>query len=150
MTDSVRAMCFLPGHKMTLAYDNRVKTFDGRGLSNILPFIEKKKDITGYSVGDVVVGKAAALLFVKANIYSVYAKVISRPAIQVFRKYGIPTRYTILVDNIKDESGTGICPLEVALADCLDYEEGYKIIKETLARLRADAEKKKEAAAENK
>ncbi|MDD4316749.1 MAG: DUF1893 domain-containing protein, partial [Clostridia bacterium] len=64
-----------------------------------------------------VVGKAAAMLMVLSKVKEVYAVTISKYAVEVFQKYGVPYSYFQIADSIKNREGTGMCPMEQAVLD---------------------------------
>ena len=64
MTDLELAKRNLAGHTICLCKDGKLLTSDKRGISPMMDFIEEGRDVTGYSVADKIVGKAAAFLFV--------------------------------------------------------------------------------------
>lgn len=104
----------------------------------MINFIESGADLSGYSAADLVVGKAAALLFVKSGIKKVYAKTLSAHGKRIFEQYGIEYKYGILTDKIINRSGTDICPMEKAVANTDNPEEAFVVLKNQLKRI-ADA-----------
>ena len=77
MTDLQIAEKNLAGHTICLCKDGECIYSVRRGISPIMGFIDSGTDLKGYSVADTIVGKAAALLFIKCGIKSVYAKTLS-------------------------------------------------------------------------
>ena len=65
MTDIEIARANLDGHSICLCRDGRFFTDDGRGISPMIRFMEEERDLRGYAVADIIVGKAAALLFIR-------------------------------------------------------------------------------------
>lgn len=63
MTDLELAKRNLAGHTICLCKDGKLLTSDKRGISPMMDFIEEGRDVTGYSVADKIVGKAAAFSF---------------------------------------------------------------------------------------
>ncbi len=76
MTDLDTAKAHLSGHSLCLCKDGAWFTDDGRGISPMLRLIGENRGLRGYAAADIIVGKAAAMLFVKAGIAAVYGKVI--------------------------------------------------------------------------
>ena len=68
MTDLELAKRNLAGHTICLCKDGKLLTSNKRGISPMMDFIEEGRDVTGYSVADKIVGKAAAFLFVLAGL----------------------------------------------------------------------------------
>ena len=54
------------GHTLVLVKGERVITSNQRGVAPLLALIDT--DVTGFSAADKVVGKAAALLYVKLGV----------------------------------------------------------------------------------
>ena len=108
---------------------------DSRGIAPIMNFIGEGIDLSGYSVADKVVGKAAALLFVKCGIKSVFAKTLSEMGKEVLELFGIPYEYEVLAEKIINRAGTDICPMEKAVTNTDDPKEAYAILKAELKRL---------------
>ena len=57
----------------------------------MLGFIREGKDLAGYCAADRVVGRAAAMLFVKAGVRAVFADVMSVGAERFLKAHGIET-----------------------------------------------------------
>ena len=101
-------------------------TFKERGVRALLSI--QNGTLAGASVADKVVGKAAAMLFVRGGIKEVYAEIISEPALEVFKRHGVPCAFGELVKNIINRTNTGICPMEQAVLDENDIERAYEIL----------------------
>ena len=63
-------------------------------------------------LADKVIGKAAALLCLKAGIKIIYAGVISTPALEILKENCIPVGYGNEVTAIENRTKTGLCPME--------------------------------------
>ncbi len=133
-TDLQTAVERLAGHTICLCKDGECLYSDRRGIVPMINFISDEVRLNGYSVADTVVGKAAAMLFVKCGIVAVYAKTLSKSGKAVLEKYGIPFGYGALTERIINREGTDMCPMEKAVADCDDIEKAYLILKEKLNR----------------
>ena len=110
-------------------------TSHNRGVKPLLDWLENGigKD---FSAADKVVGRAAAYLYCLLGIRSLYAQIISQPALAVLEKYNIPTQYDRLVEGIRNRAGDGPCPMEAATADAQPPEQALAMIRETLKKLR--------------
>lgn len=101
-------------------------------LSGVMPIlaklIENSSFFTGAVVGDIVIGKAAAMLLIYGNVESIYAKVISEQAIPFLEKYQIPFTYDTLVPNILNRNKDGMCPMEQLVLNINDPTEAYLAI----------------------
>lgn len=130
MTNLDRAISQLKNHSIALVSNNEVIIRDQKGIIPLLELINNNKKLNDFSVADKVVGKAAAILIIKANIKNVYAKTLSISAKNLFEEKNINVKYSFLVDFIKNKDNTDICPMEKAIATIDDIEDGYKILKE--------------------
>ena len=130
MTDIELAVRALEGHSIALVRDGEVITHDGRGISPMLDLIGSGTDLCGYSAADLIVGKAAAMLFVKAGITAVYARTVSRAGLAYLKAHGIPCSYDTLTANMINREGTDICPMEKTVLDVDDHETGYALLLE--------------------
>ncbi len=136
MTDLEIAKIHLDGHSICLCYDGSIITDDGRGISPMMQLISEKKDLKGWSVADVIIGKATAMLFVKAGIRAVFGKVMSKVAKKFLETHGVICEYEILTKQIINRAGTGMCPMEQTVADIDDAEIGYSALCRKLAEMR--------------
>lgn len=134
MTDLQIAKSGLTGHTVCLCKGETTIVSDKRGIAPIMDFIAEGVDLRGYSVADLVVGKAVAMLFAKCGIVSVFAKTLSLGGRAVLEKYEIPCEYETLTDKIINRAGTDICPMEKAVGETENLEEAYALLKEKISR----------------
>ncbi len=125
----------IPKHCMALCKGNSVIVDDKHGIRPMLDFITKQWDLTGYSVADIVVGKAVATLFVYSKIKAVYAHVLSKPALEYLNAHDIEVEYGTLVDNISNRAGDGICPMELCVANIDDANKAYFALKNKVEQM---------------
>ena len=136
MTDIEVAIKNLNGHSICLCRSGRFFTDDSRGISPMMRFIDENKDLCGYSVADVIVGKAVAMLFVKTGISAVHGKVMSKSGKAYLESHSIPCTYDILTKRIINRHGTDICPMEKTVAEIDDAETGYIALKSRLNEIK--------------
>lgn len=136
MTDLELAKEGLVGHTICLCKDGQCLTSDRRGIAPMMDWIAEGIDLTGYSAADVVVGKAAAMLFVKSGIAAIYAKTISRSAKAYLESHGVSLSYGTLTEYIINREGTDICPMEKTVLATDDAAEGYRLLKERFAAMK--------------
>ena len=136
MTDLQIAVKNLEGHTICLCKDGKCLYSESRGISPMMNFIADGVDLAGYSVADLIVGKAAALLFVKSGIKEVYAKTLSEGGKKVLGDNGVPVTYQTLTEKIINRAGTDTCPMEKAVAEASDPETAYALLKQTLSALK--------------
>lgn len=130
MTYLDQAISQLNHHSIVLIDEKEIIVSDQKGIIPLLELINSNKELSNFSIADKVVGKAVAILILKANIKNVYAKTLSVSAKNLLEKRHINVKYSFLVDIIKNKDNTDICPMEKAIANIDDIEEGYRILKE--------------------
>ena len=133
MTDIEIAKDKLEGYTFSLCKGGDCLLSDRRGIAPIMGYIEEGLDLRGYSAADIVVGKAAAMLFVKCGIVEVYARTLSRGGEAVLKAHGIPYSYTTLTERIINREGTDVCPMEKTVTNTDDIEEGYELLKKRIS-----------------
>ena len=89
-----------------------VYTATERGVKPLVDWILKNQEVSGFSAADKVVGKAAALLYVRMEVAAVYAKVMSRAAAETLQRYDIAATYDVMAEAVRNRAGTGLCPME--------------------------------------
>ncbi len=128
MLTKIKALLDDGQYTCVLSDGKSTHTSKERGVKPLVQFIEKDELPCGLFAADKVVGKATAYLYIKLKIHSLYAKVISEPAVKVLTEHGIDLEYDTLVPNIINRKGDGICPFEEALLSEDDAERAYTII----------------------
>ena len=137
MTDLEIAKENLTGYTICVCKDGKCLYSDKRGIAPMMGFILSGTDLNGYSAADVVVGKAAALLFIKSGVNAVFAKTLSESAKAVLEKYRIPYEYETLTERIINREGTDMCPMEKTVLNTDDPEEAFSLLREKLDILKA-------------
>lgn len=137
MTDLEKAKANLAGHTVSLCRGEEALTSDKRGIAPMLDFIAEGKDLEGWSAADLVVGKAAALLFVYAGVRNVYAKVLSAEGARTLESYGIAYEYGTLSRNIINRAGNDICPMEKAVLSISEPAEAVRVLSSKLEQMRS-------------
>ncbi|MBN2557651.1 MAG: DUF1893 domain-containing protein [Clostridia bacterium] len=89
-----------------------VMSSEKRGVAPLVDYIMNFKSDSDSSLADKVIGKAAALLCVKAGFKNIFTRVVSTPAKDILGSYGIDCIYLEEVPFIKNRAGTGLCPME--------------------------------------
>lgn len=106
--------------------DEQIYQSQLRGIAPVLNQLQKNelffKDAI---IVDKVVGKAAAMLFIKANVKHIYALTMSKKAIAVLDKYNMKYTYDSICDYVENRSHTGMCPMEQSVEHIDDIEEAY-------------------------
>lgn len=122
--------CVLCGNDVILT-DNR------RGVRPLLDLLEGNTSVTDFVAADKVVGKAAAYLYCLLGIRSLYAEVISAPALEVLKTRNISVEYDTLVPGIRNRTNDGLCPMENAVLHIHNPEDALIAIRNTLKQLNA-------------
>ena len=120
--------CVLANEKITLSTKER-------GVKPLIKWLESSLDFHDFSSADKVIGKGAAFLYLLLGIKSIYAFVISTPALELLRERNVYVEYSQEVDNIINRQGTGICPFEEAVLPITDEKLAYQLIKEKMQSL---------------
>ena len=136
MTDLQIAKDNLAGHTICLSKDGKCLFSEKKGIAPMMGFIADGVNLQDYSVADLIVGKAAALLFVKCKIKAVFAKTLSKSGKEVLKSNNIPFEYETLTDAIINRDGTDICPMEKTVSNTDDPEEGYILLKNKIQSMR--------------
>lgn len=132
MTDLMLAKRNLFGHTICLCRKGQCLFSEKRGIAPMMNLIADEIDLSGYSVADLVVGKAAAMLFVRSGIKAVFARTISEAGRAVLKKHGIRCEYGALTDRIMNWEGTDVCPMEKAVLNTENIEEAYERLKDQM------------------
>lgn len=86
-------------------------------------------------LADKVVGKGAAALMIIGGISGIYTRVISEPALQLFKQTNIRVEYDELVPEIINRKGDGLCPVESLVKDLPTAKDCLKPIGEFVSKL---------------
>lgn len=73
---------------------------------------ENEKALQGSIIADKVIGKVAASIMVVAGVKEIYANFLSKMAIPVLETANIKYSCEQVVDFIKNQTQTGMCPME--------------------------------------
>lgn len=126
--DIIKAKKILPGHSLVLCKNEELIISDKKGISAIADFIISKKSLCGFSAADKVIGKAAAILFIKAEIKEVFAETLSVAGKEILEKHNIAVSYNTLTENISNFNKTDICPMEKLVSKTFDIEIGTDLL----------------------
>lgn len=102
----------------------RLRSFHQRGVSDLWQLLHEEPEwLRGAFVADKVVGKGAAALMIAGGVRGLFARTISRPALDLLAGAGIPVEYETTVPYIINRAGNGMCPVEQLCADARTSEE---------------------------
>lgn len=106
-----------------------------RGVKPLIDFLESGRDFKGFCAADKVVGAGAAHLYVLLHVKAVWARLMSKDAVNILQTNGIDAFYDEVVPYIINRSGDGACPIEMAVKGIADSKQALTIIKQTLEKL---------------
>ena len=109
--------------------EDTVYTTNLRGVAPLLGWLDDGMDFSGFSAADRVVGRGAAFLYCLLKVNAVYARVMSHPAADVLRAYGIDACADTFVEGIINRAGTGPCPFEAAVMEIDNAQEALAAIR---------------------
>lgn len=112
-----------------------VFTSTRRGVAPLLNWLENGTDLAGFSAADRVVGRGAAFLYCLLKVKAVHARVMSLPAADVLKLYGIEAYADTFVNGIINRAGTGPCPFEAAVMGIQSAEDALAAILKTRRQL---------------
>lgn len=118
-----------------LCDDSLILTDKRRGIRPLLDLLDGGINTAGFAVADKVVGKAAAYLYCLLRIKSLYAAVISQPALAVLQNTNISVEYDQLVPSIRNRVNDGPCPMESAVWNVDTPKDALVAIRSALIRL---------------
>ena len=125
------------GFTCVLVKDGDVHSCSERGVKPLLNLLDSGDSYVGYSAADKGVGKAAAFLYVLLGVSAVHACVISVPALNVLREYGIGVTFDFSVNMIRNRTDTGYCPMEQATLGISEPHEALVAVRAALEKLTA-------------
>jgi hypothetical protein len=100
------------------------------GIRGLLKAMEKLgNQLSGSSVADNVVGRAAAMLCAYFKAYSVFAVTISEEGEKMLKENKVSYRFENRVPNILNYEKTDICPFEKLVMNLTKPEEAYEKLK---------------------
>lgn len=105
-----------------------VRTFHKRGVADLFFLLDNEPEfLDGSFVADKVVGKGAAALMILGRVKHVYTDVISTPALDLFKTYGVEVSFSEVTDRIVNRTKDGLCPVESL---CLDLDSPADMLNE--------------------
>jgi len=129
----------LKQYSIVIVRDDEIvfKSMDS-GIAPLLEAVESIgiKSLHDTCVADRVIGKAAALLVALFKPRYVFSIIMSKSAINVLEENNIEFDYDNLVDYILNREKNDLCPFEKSVLRINDPWEGYRVIKDTLEKLR--------------
>lgn len=123
------------GYSCVMKNREEIRTCTQRGVADL--YQADSAFMKGAAIADKVIGKGAAALMVLGGVKTVYADIISTPALALLCEAGIETSFAQEVPHIINRDKTGWCPLEAACMELSMIEEMYPVIQNFMSRIRA-------------
>lgn len=113
---------------LVVAYKNgTIKEYYNKRIIDLVSILKEDKDALKESiVADKVIGKVAASIMAVAGVKEIYANTLSKIAIPVLESANIQYSYGVLVDYIKNNAQTGMCPMENKYQNEMDVTKIYE------------------------
>ena len=115
--------------------EETVYTTTHRGVAPLLNWLDEGVNLTDFSAADRVVGRGAAFLYCLLKVKAVHARVMSYPAAEVLKAYGIEAYADTFVEGIINRAGTGPCPFEAAVMGIHNVQDALIAIRNTRRQL---------------
>lgn len=123
------------GNHSLVIHRDTTSVYDTRGIATLLQIIDKdSNELSGATVVDKVVGKAAAALMIVGGVSELHALLISQGALSLLATSDIRVSYDTLTDHIINRTNTGWCPMEMAFRDCITAEECITEIRNLISK----------------
>lgn len=111
--------------------DGSIKEYYNNRIIDLVSILKENKDALKESIiADKVIGKVAASIMAVAGVKEIYTNTLSKFAISILENANIKYSYDVLVDYIKNNDQTGMCPMENKYQNEMDitriYEEMVK------------------------
>lgn len=107
----------------------------GAGIKPIITMHENGQ-LAGAMVVDKIIGKATAMILVLGGATACYGLTMSQVAVEFLKSHGVKVKYDLLVKNIINRKGDGICPMEETVANVDSPEEALTALKNKLEELK--------------
>lgn len=137
MNDLSRAKEILSGggYTLVLVKGGETITSSSRGVAPLIELIDGGRSLEGFSAADLIVGRAAALLYAHLRVSFVYAKTLSLSAEEVLREHGIYFECGSKTETIINRKGDGPCPMEQAVKGVKSPYEAVIAIKNKIKEM---------------
>lgn len=123
------------GNHSLVIHRDTTSVYDTRGIATLLQIIDKdSNELSGATVVDKVVGKAAAALMIVGGVSELHALLITQGALSLLATSDIHVSYDTLTDHIINRNHTGWCPMELACRNCITAEECITEIRNLISK----------------
>lgn len=123
------------GNHSLIIHRDTTSVYDTRGIATLLQIIDKdSNELSGATVVDKVVGKAAAALMIVGGVSELHAMLISQGALSLLVTTDVCVSYDTVTDHIINRNHSGWCPMELACRDCITAEECITEIRNLISK----------------
>ncbi len=135
--ERAKALLYAPDAHNTcvLCRGERVYRSEKTGIAPMMDLLDSGAELSGFCAADRIVGRAAAMLFVLADVREVYAEVITDGAVQILNENGIACSWQTRAEMIVNRRGDGPCPMEKAVAGTADPQKARALIRKIMESL---------------
>ena len=133
------------GHTLAIVCKESETVSDLRGIRPLLELLDAGQAFPGCAAADRIVGKAAALLYVRLGAAAVFAEVLSQGGKDVLERHGIAVEYDTLTEKIVARSGKGVCPMEQTVAFLNDPAQAETALRQRVWQLQTGNRLQEEA-----
>lgn len=121
---------------VAIRQDGSIYRSEKKGIAPVMELLaQDPEQLVGATVADKVIGRAAALLLMRAGIAVLHARLISTHAREALKGGDIILTYETEVAYIINRTRTGMCPMEESVLDVTDVEQAYAMLKAKAAQL---------------
>ena len=111
--------------------NGRIMDSHDRGIAPIMALVLADTNaLRGACVADKVIGKAAALLLVRAGVERLFANTISEHAMSLLSEYHLTFEFGQSVPYIMNRAGDGMCPMQSLVLEVNDPEEAFRVLRD--------------------
>ena len=128
-------------YTLVICKGNDISTSDVTGIRPLMKLIDDKKDCKGYSAADKIIGRAAAFLYTLLGVKNVYGEVMSKGAVEIFKKEGINYEYKTLTEFIENRKKTGMCPMDESVQNITNAQDACEAIRKKMKFLQSQMQK---------
>lgn len=89
------------------------------------------------TVIDRIMGKGAVMLAIICGANQVITPTMSQPALELAQMYHLDVKVENVVPYIINRTGDGRCPIETAVLELTNLDQGYQAIEEAISKLMA-------------
>ena len=123
------------GNTVAASDGERLLTSCERGIKPLVQWLNDEVDLSEFSFADKIVGRAAAMLYVRLGAARVWAQVMSSGGKRTLEEHGVVAECEVETERIINRLGTGICPMEEAVEGIDDPLEAERAIRRKLSDL---------------